>query len=202
MHITHISVILSFAHSRRMILRQRVLAELQCLAIRNTARPFEHRSCTLLCSPLARTIKHFFAAEPIPPPPGSPSSLHSDSRADHVPQAAPKSKLKSGYPVAPATPFIRKPVFKNTPGSPLHSVVESFAADGAVTQALEHSLDSTVAHLPDLFKSTGPPAPVAAAQRIVVTVKAARPMLLEKISTPSGLIPQRLQAPTKGVARW
>ena len=90
----------------------------------------------------------------------------------------------------------------NAPGSPLLSVVESFAADGAVTQALEHSLDSTVAHLPDLFKSTGPPAPVAAVQRTVATVKAAGPTLLEKIPTLSGLIPQRIQAPTKEVAQW
>ncbi|KAI0254464.1 nucleoporin protein Ndc1-Nup [Lactifluus subvellereus] len=118
------------------------------------------------------------------------------------PPAAPKPKPKSGDPVAPATPFIRKPVFKNTPSSPLHSVVESLAADGAVTQALEHSLDSTVAHLPDLFKSTGPPAPVAAVQKTVATVKAARPTLLEKIPTPSGLIPQRMQAATKEVAQW
>jgi hypothetical protein len=76
------------------------------------------------------------------------------------------------------------------------------AADGAVTQALEHSLDNTVAHLPDLFKSTGHPTPVAAVQKTVATVKAARPTLLEKIPTPSGLIPQRVQAAAKEVSQW
>ena len=116
--------------------------------------------------------------------------------------AAPGPKPKSGGPVAPATPLIRKPVFRNTSSSPLHSVVESLAADGTVTQALEHSLDTTVAHLPDLFKSTGRPAPVAAVQKTVATVKAARPTLLEKIPTPTGLIPQKVQVATKELAEW
>jgi nucleoporin NDC1 len=116
--------------------------------------------------------------------------------------ATPAPKPKSGGPVAPATPFIRKSVFRTTSSSPLHSVVESLAADGTVTQALEHSLDTTVAHLPDLFKSTGRPAPVAAVQKTVATVKAARPTLLEKIPTPSGLIPQKVQAATKELAQW
>jgi nucleoporin NDC1 len=102
----------------------------------------------------------------------------------------------------PTTPVVRKAVFKNAPSSPLHSVAESLAADGAVTQALSHSLDSTVAHLPDLFKSAGPPAPVAAVQKTVATVKAARPSLLGKIRTPTGFIPERMLAAAREVRQW
>lgn len=102
----------------------------------------------------------------------------------------------------PTTPIIRKVVFKNTQSSPLHSVVESLAADGAVTQAVSHSLDSTVAHLPDLFKSAGPPAPVAAVQKTVATVKAAKPTLLGKIQTPTGFIPQNVLAAAREVGHW
>lgn len=104
--------------------------------------------------------------------------------------------------MVPNTPVVRKAVFKNSPNSPLHSVVESLAADGAVTQALSHSLDSTVAHLPDLFKSTGPPAPVAAVQNTVATVKAAKPALLEMVQIPTGFIPQRVLAAARQVGQW
>jgi hypothetical protein len=71
-----------------------------------------------------------------------------------------------------------------------------------VTQALTHSLDSTVAHLPDLFQSTGPPAPVEAVQMTVATVKAAKPKLLETIQIPGGLIPQKLQAAAREIGQW
>jgi nucleoporin NDC1 len=76
------------------------------------------------------------------------------------------------------------------------------AADGAVTQALTHSLDSTVAHLPDVFKATGSPAPVEAVQKTVATVKAAKPKLFETVQMPSGLIPQKMQAITREIGRW
>ena len=104
--------------------------------------------------------------------------------------------------MVPSTPVVRKAVFKNTPNSPLHSVVESLAADGAVTQALTHSLDSTVAHLPDLFKSDGPPAPVAAVQKTVATVKAARPALLEKVQIPISFLPPRVLSAAREVGQW
>lgn len=71
-----------------------------------------------------------------------------------------------------------------------------------MTQALTHSLDSTVAHLPDVFKSTGPPAPVEAVQKTVATIKAAKPKLLDTVRMPSGLIPQKLQAATREIGRW
>ena len=103
--------------------------------------------------------------------------------------------------MAPATPFIRKPVLKATPNSPLQSVVTSLAADGAVTQALTHSLDSTVAHLPDLFKSTAPAPPVVAVQKTVATVKAASPAFLGRV-TPSNFIPSKVQAITREAAQW
>lgn len=118
------------------------------------------------------------------------------------PPAAPTPKPKPVGPVAPATPFIRKPVLKTTPSSPLHSVVTSLAADGAVTQALTHSLDSTVAHLPDLFKSTAPAPPVVAVQKTVATVKAASPALLGRVLTPNSLIPSKVQAIGRVVAQW
>jgi hypothetical protein len=63
-HITYISAIWSFAHSQRMIAPHRVLKEVHYSAIRNTTRPFGQPSCVLLCSPLERTIKYFFAVEP------------------------------------------------------------------------------------------------------------------------------------------
>ena len=104
--------------------------------------------------------------------------------------------------MVPNTPVVHKAVFKNTPSSPLRSVVESLAADGAATQALTHSLDSTVAHLPDLFKSASPPAPVAAVQKTVATVKAAKPTLLEKVQIPTGFIPQGVLAAARQVGQW
>ncbi|KAI0002445.1 nucleoporin protein Ndc1-Nup [Russula compacta] len=118
------------------------------------------------------------------------------------PPAAPAPQPKAGGPSVPATPFIRKPVFRNSQSSPLHSVVESLSADGAVTQALTHSLDSTVTRLPDLFKSPEPPAPLAAVQKTVATVKAAKPTLLGKVWTPSGLVPPKIQAATREVGQW
>ncbi|KAI0277030.1 nucleoporin protein Ndc1-Nup [Russula aff. rugulosa BPL654] len=118
------------------------------------------------------------------------------------PPAAPAPQPKAKGPVVSNTPIVRKAVFKNTPSSPLHSVVESLAADGVVTQALTHSLDSTVAHLPDLFKSVSPPAPVAAVQKTVATVKAAKPTLLEKVEIPTGFIPQRVLAAARQVGQW
>ncbi|KAI0300488.1 nucleoporin protein Ndc1-Nup [Multifurca ochricompacta] len=96
--------------------------------------------------------------------------------------AVPAPKPKPEGLAAPATPLIRKPIFKPTQSSPLGSVVESLAADGAVTQALTHTLDSTVAQLPDLFKSTEPPAPMVAVQKTVASVKAAKPPLLWKVA--------------------
>jgi nucleoporin NDC1 len=102
----------------------------------------------------------------------------------------------------PITPVVHKAVFKNAPSSPLHSVVESLAADGAVTQALTHSLDSTVAHLPDLFKSASAPAPVAAVQKTVATVKAAKPTLFEKVQLPTGFIPPRVLVAVREVGQW
>ena len=137
-----------------------------------------------------------------PPPPGLPlSSVDLGSYADWTP-AAPAPQPKATGPVVSNTPIVRKAVFKNTPSSPLHSVVESLAADGVVTQALTHSLDSTVAHLPDLFKSVSPPAPVAAVQKTVATVKAAKPTLLEKVEIPTGFIPQRVLAAARQVGQW
>jgi len=104
--------------------------------------------------------------------------------------------------VAPATPFIRKQVLKTSPSSPLQSVVTSLAADGAVTQALTHSLDSTVAHLPDLFKSTAPAPPVVAVQKTVATVKAVSPAFLGRVLTPSDFIPSSVHAIAREVAQW
>ncbi|KAH9177530.1 nucleoporin protein Ndc1-Nup [Lactarius sanguifluus] len=118
------------------------------------------------------------------------------------PPATPTPKPKPVGPVAPATPFIRKPVLKPTPSSPLHSVVTSLAADGAVIQALTHSLDSTVAHLPDLFKSTAPAPPVVAVQKTIATVKAASPALLGRFPTPNDFIPLKVQAIAKEITQW
>lgn len=104
--------------------------------------------------------------------------------------------------MVPNTPVVRKAVFKNAPSSPLHSVVESLAADGAVTQAVTHSLDSTVAHLPDLFKSAGPSAPMAAVQKTVATVKAAKPNLLDMVQIPTRFIPLRVLVAARQVGQW
>jgi hypothetical protein len=71
-----------------------------------------------------------------------------------------------------------------------------------MTQALTHSLDSTVVHLPDLFKSTGAPAPVEAVQKTVATVKAAKPKLLGTVRIPNSLIPQKMQAATREIGQW
>jgi nucleoporin NDC1 len=162
-------------------LRER--AELLCLAIKNTTR-----HCGRLLS-----AAHAGKGLPSCPPPRSTTTstrfafiMRRLGLVGRLDPPAPQPKAKG--PVAPNTPVVRNAVFKNTPCSPLHSVVESLAADGAVTQALTHSLDSTVAHLPDLFRSAGPPAPVAAVQK-TAPAKAAKPTLLGKVQIPTGFIP-------------
>ncbi|KAI0266419.1 nucleoporin protein Ndc1-Nup [Gloeopeniophorella convolvens] len=114
--------------------------------------------------------------------------------------AAPKPKPEG--PAVPATPLVRKPVFKTAQSSPLHSVVESLASDSAVTQAIAHSVDSTAAHLPDLFKSTSTPAPTAVAKKAVAAVNATKPALLSRIQAPKRLVPPAVQAVAKEVSQW
>src|SRR6267142_1531552 len=180
----------------------RALAELLCLEIKNIARRCGRRSFVRPCSPWEGITNWSFVAEHHHHRQVCLISVKFGSQWADRSLAAPVPQPKAGGPVAPATPFVRKPVFKNAQSSPLHSVVESLAADGAVTQALTHSLDSTVAHLPDLFKSTGPPAPVEAVQNTVATVKEAKPRLLETIQISSGLIPQMMQPATREIGQW
>ncbi|KAI0309822.1 nucleoporin protein Ndc1-Nup [Amylostereum chailletii] len=81
------------------------------------------------------------------------------------PAPAPATPAKPKGPEPPATPFIRKPIFKSASQSPVRSVLESFASDGTVTQAFETSVESTAAHLPEIFKAIE--SPVASVQRKV-----------------------------------
>lgn len=183
-----------------MIPTPQALAESMFLVTRSTPRRCGPRSSVLPYLLWGRTTSYSFVVERPRPHQVRLSFVCPRSQADrHL--AAPTPKPKPTGPVAPATPFIRKPVLKTTASSPLQSVVTSLAADGAVTQALAHSLDSTVAHLPDLFKSTAPAPPVVAVQNTIATVKAASPALLGKFLTPS-FIPPQVQSIAKEVAQW
>lgn len=67
-------------------------------------------------------------------------------------------------PTTPVTPLIRGPIFKSSSTapnpiasssqtqSPLKSVVDSFAADGTITQAVESGVQGI--HLPELFRAS------------------------------------------------
>ncbi|KAI0055711.1 hypothetical protein BV25DRAFT_1903556, partial [Artomyces pyxidatus] len=77
--------------------------------------------------------------KPAPPPAPAP--------------APPKAKL----PELPTTPLIRKAIFKTASNSPIRSVLDSFAADGAISQAVESSVETTAAHFPELFKAVESP---------------------------------------------
>ena len=63
-----------------------------------------------------------------PPPPGLLDLRRFWLAAADRSPAVSVPQPKAGGPVVPATPFVRKPVFKNVQSSPLHSVVESLAA--------------------------------------------------------------------------
>jgi nucleoporin NDC1 len=77
-----------------------------------------------------------------------------------APAAAPVQAAPPGTP----TQLIKKPIYKPTQPSPVRAVLDSFAADGSFSQAVETSVDAT--HLPEIFKSVENilrPAPPAAA---------------------------------------
>ena len=185
---------------RRMIPMPQALAESMFLVTRSTPRRCGPRLSVPPYLPWGRTTSYSFVAGRPRPHQVHFSFVFPRTQADRY-IAAPTPKPKPTGPVAPATPFIRKPVLKATASSPLQSVVTSLAADGAVTQALTHSLDSTVAHLPDVFKSTAPAHPVVAVQNTIATVKAASPALLGKFLTPS-FIPPKVQLVAMEVAQW
>jgi hypothetical protein len=54
-------------------------------------------------------------------------------------------------PAPPSTPLIKKDIFKPQPRSPLHTVVDAFAADGAVSLAADAGAKNV--HLPELLES-------------------------------------------------
>ncbi|KAI0051541.1 hypothetical protein FA95DRAFT_1485201 [Auriscalpium vulgare] len=90
-------------------------------------------------------------------------------KAAPPPAAAPIVPQKPKGPDVPATPLIRKVIFKTQSNSPIASVLDSFAADGALTQVMQTSVDTTTAHLPELFKAIE--SPVAKAKAEVAVIK-------------------------------
>ena len=60
-------------------------------------------------------------------------------------------------PAPPSTPLLRKQIFKAPTQSPIRSVIDSIAADGALTQAVQNSFQTTAAHMPELFKGIESP---------------------------------------------
>ncbi|TFY52622.1 hypothetical protein EVG20_g10473, partial [Dentipellis fragilis] len=75
-------------------------------------------------------------------------------RGKPAPPAAPAPAPKYKGPEMPSTPILRKPIFKSGgTRSPIAQMLNSFAADGAVTQALESSVETTATHIPEIFRA-------------------------------------------------
>jgi nucleoporin NDC1 len=49
--------------------------------------------------------------------------------------------------------LIQKPIFKPSPQSPIRTVLDSFAADGAVSQVVADTAEASASHMPQLFRS-------------------------------------------------
>ncbi|TFY76297.1 hypothetical protein EWM64_g7713 [Hericium alpestre] len=80
--------------------------------------------------------------------------------------APPPPPAKPKGPQAPSTPLVRKPIFRSEASqSPLRTIVDAVAADGALTQMVESSVETTATHLPELFKAIE--SPVAKAKSVV-----------------------------------
>ncbi|KZT25546.1 hypothetical protein NEOLEDRAFT_1202644 [Neolentinus lepideus HHB14362 ss-1] len=70
----------------------------------------------------------------------------------------------------PSTPLIRKPIFKSSPASPVHAVIESLSSDGAITQAIASTAEVGAAHVPELFRSVAAVAPASVKEGTDVVV--------------------------------
>jgi nucleoporin NDC1 len=85
--------------------------------------------------------------------------------------------IKPAAPVvapSPGTPthLIKKPIYKPVKPSPINKVLQSFAADGSFSQAVEAGVDAT--HIPEIFRSVEDVLrPVAAAPETTVAPKQA-----------------------------
>ncbi|EGN94543.1 hypothetical protein SERLA73DRAFT_188503 [Serpula lacrymans var. lacrymans S7.3] len=75
-------------------------------------------------------------------------------RGKPVPVVAPsESKPVTKTPQAPSTPLIRQPIFKASRQSPLTSVLDSFASDSKLAEAVEITAEASKSNVPELFRS-------------------------------------------------
>lgn len=72
--------------------------------------------------------------------------------------SAPKSKT----PELPATPLVRKPIFKDPKQSPLRSAIDGLASDGTSAQAVDTFVGTTAEHLPAVFQGASSPRAITA----------------------------------------
>jgi nucleoporin NDC1 len=73
------------------------------------------------------------APPPAPPPPPAPAI----AAAPPIPSIS--------------TPLIKKPIYQSSKQSPIRTVIDSFASDGPLPQAVDAGVDTV--HLPELFRS-------------------------------------------------
>jgi len=88
------------------------------------------------------------------------------------PKATPTAVAVVPVPApSPGTPtrLIKKPIFKSTQQSPIHTVLDSFAADGSFSQAVEAGV--VAAHIPEIFRSSDAPRPIGVAPQVAVSTK-------------------------------
>ncbi|THH13906.1 hypothetical protein EW146_g6361 [Bondarzewia mesenterica] len=93
-------------------------------------------------------------------------------RGQPAPPPAAPVPLKPKNPEPPSTPLIRKAIFKAPESTPVRSVIDSIAADGAITQVVQSTVQMTTAHLPELFKAIESPAAAVKQPLALITTEA------------------------------
>ncbi|KAL4251139.1 NDC1 family protein [Abortiporus biennis] len=71
-----------------------------------------------------------------------------------APVSAPPATIVSPAPTSiPKTPLLRSSILKQSRSSPLHSALDTLAADGVITTAVTSTTEATISQVPDLFRS-------------------------------------------------
>lgn len=96
---------------------------------------------------LGKEYQHFLRRGAPVPAPAAPA-----------PAAAPPPKKADP---TPPTPLIRKPILKAPPQTPVRAVIDSFASDGTISQAIASTAEVGAAHIPELFRSVSTVAPIS-----------------------------------------
>ena len=142
----------------KMIHRVPLPAALHYLATKNTAPLYGLLSSVNPSYFSAMTTKFCYAEDNLHHRRASHCFYGCLCRHTHTPLLAPAPAPPVLKPAPPSTPLLRKQIFKAPTQSPIRSVIDSIAADGALTQAVQNSVQTTAAHMPELFKGIQSPA--------------------------------------------